>query len=77
MSSVEKEIHEKFSLRWELFRVATHELGGLHLLAEMEWKYSTRQLYDMLEVIDTHDSLREVAIEREKAEADKNSRIKR
>ena len=41
----------------------------------MEYKYSTKQLYDMLEVIEVHDSLREIAMEKEKAEADKASQI--
>lgn len=50
-------------------------MGGIHLLAEMEWKYSTRQLYDMLEVIDVHDSLREIATEKEKAEAERKASL--
>jgi len=51
--------------------VSTHELGGIHLIAEMENKYSLRQLYDMLEVLDAHDALKEVAYERAEAEAKK------
>jgi len=39
----------------------------------MEYRYSTRQLYDMLEVLDTHDSLREIALEKEKEEARKKA----
>lgn len=73
MTAAEKEIYDKFSQRWELFRIATHEMGGLHLLSEMEWKYSTRQLYDMLEVIDVHDSLKEIALKKEEQESKKNS----
>lgn len=45
-------------------------------MAEMEWKYSTRQLYDMLEVIDVHDSLKEIALKKEEQEAKKKSAAK-
>ena len=74
MTAVEKEIQEQFSQRWELFRIATHELGGVPLLAEMEYKYSTRQLYDMLEVLDTHDALKKIAYEKAAAEAKNNQK---
>lgn len=47
-----------------------HEKGGLELAAEMEWKYSTRQLLRMLELLDVHDSLDKQA--RDKAAANKN-----
>ena len=56
----------------EIFRVATHELGGLHLIADMETKYSTKQLYDMLEIIEVHDTLKKLAHERALAEAKNN-----
>lgn len=74
MTAIEKEIQEQFSQRWELFRIATHELGGVHLLAEMEYKYSTRQLYDILEVLDTHDALKKIAHEKAVAEAKNNQK---
>jgi len=47
-----------------------HEKGGLELAAEMEWKYSTRQMLKIVELLDIHDSLSEQA--RNKAAANKN-----
>ena len=34
-----------------------HEKGGLELAAEMDWKYSTRQMLRMVEMLDVYDSL--------------------
>lgn len=51
-----------------------HEKGGLELAAEMEWKYSTRQLLKMVEMLDVHDSLNQQAIN--KAKAEKNNKPK-
>lgn len=47
-----------------------HEKGGLELASEMDWKYSTRQLLKLIELLDIHDALAEQA--RNKAKADKN-----
>lgn len=47
-----------------------HEKGSLELAMEMSWKYSTKKLYDILELLDVHDSLTQQAIN--KAKADKN-----
>lgn len=47
-----------------------HEKGGLELASEMEWKYSTRQMLKLIEMLDVYDSLHQQAIE--KAKADKN-----
>lgn len=47
-----------------------HEKGGLDLAIEMSWKYSLKQLYDMLELLDVHDALTKQAVD--KARADKN-----
>ena len=47
-----------------------HEKGGLELAAEMEWKYSTRQMLKLIELLDIHDALQQQAIN--KAKADKN-----
>ncbi len=47
-----------------------HEKGGLELAAEMEWKYSTRQLLKLIEMLDVHDALLQQA--KNKAEANKN-----
>ena len=41
-----------------------HEKGGLELAAEMDWKYSTRQLLKMLELLDVYDSLAKQAADR-------------
>lgn len=68
-SQLEKDIQDKFSQRWEIYRVATHELGGLHLIKEMRTTYSTKDLYDMLEVLDVHDSLKKAAYDKAQAEA--------
>lgn len=47
-----------------------HEKGGLELASEMDWKYSTRQMLKLIELLDVCDSLTQQAIE--KAKADKN-----
>jgi hypothetical protein len=47
-----------------------HEKGGLELAMEMGWKYSTKALYDILELLDVHDALTKQAVDR--AKADKN-----
>lgn len=52
---------EEFSQKWEIYRVATHELGGLHLIADMDTKYSIGQLFNMLEILDVHDSIKKAA----------------
>lgn len=49
-----------------------HERGGLHLIEEMKTKYSLRQLYDMLEMLDVYDALKKIAHDKAEAEAKKN-----
>lgn len=66
---MEKDLEEKFSLPWQIYRVATHELGGLHLVKEMKTKYTISDLYDMLEMLDVHDTLKKLAYEKAEAEA--------
>ena len=44
-----------------------HEKGGLELAAEMDWKYSTRQMLRMLEMLDVYDSLSQQAAEKARA----------
>lgn len=61
LSGLEKEISDKFSQRWEIYRVATHEKGGMELALAMSTKYSTKQLFDILEFLDVHDSLKKLA----------------
>lgn len=67
---LEKEIDSKFSQSWQVYRIAMHEKGSLELAMEMSWKYSTKALYDMLELLDVHDALMQQA--KNKAEANKN-----
>lgn len=38
-----------------------HEKGGMDLALGMSTKYSTRQLYDVLELLDIYDALSEQA----------------
>lgn len=69
-TNLEKEIDLTFSQHWSIYRIAMHEKGGLQLAAEMDWKYSTRQMLKLLELLDVHDALQQQAIN--KAKADKN-----
>jgi len=70
---LEKEIQSKFSQRWEIYRVATHELGGVHLIPLMSTTYSTKDLYNILEVLDVHDTFKKMAVDKQKAQqANKN-----
>lgn len=71
VSPQEKQIQEEFSQRWEVYRIVTHELGGLHLLPLFDTTYSTKQLYDLLEVCDVHDAIKKTAYEKAKAESNK------
>jgi hypothetical protein len=48
-----------------------HEKGGLALAAEMGWKYSTRQLLRMIEMLDIYDSLSKQASDKAKASKSK------
>lgn len=41
-----------------------HEKGGLEIAADMSTKYSTKQLFDFLEMLDVYDSLHKQALER-------------
>ena len=68
---MEKQIEEQFSQDWAIYRVVTHELGGLHMLPLFESTYSTKQLYDLLEVCDVHDSIKKMAYDKAKSEANK------
>lgn len=69
-TQLEKEIDKNFSQPWNIYRIAMHEKGGLELASEMDWKYSTRQMLKLLELLDVHDSLLQQA--KNKAEANKN-----
>lgn len=69
---MEREIQEKFSQRWEIYRVATHPLGGLHFVPLMSTTYSTKNLFDMLENLDVYDTFQKMAVDKQKAQANKN-----
>lgn len=43
-----------------------HEKGGMELALAMSSQYSTKQLYDILEMLDVHDCMVEQAREKEK-----------
>ena len=60
-TKLEQEIDKSFSQPWQIYRIAMHEKGGLDIAADMSWKYSTKQLYQMLEVLDVYDALKEQA----------------
>jgi hypothetical protein len=51
--------------------VVTHELGGLHLLPLFSTSYSTKQLWDMIEICDVHDAIKKLAHDKAQAEANK------
>lgn len=53
------EISKTFSQHWQIYRIAMHEKGGMELALEMDWKYSTRQMNKVLEMLDVYDSLKE------------------
>ena len=71
VSKEEKQIQDEFSQDWKIYRVVTHELGGLHMLPLFDTSYSTKQLYDMLEQLDVYDAIKKIAHDRAKAEANK------
>lgn len=54
--------------------MATHELGGIHLIRDMKCIYTTKDLYDMLETLDVHDTLKKIAFDKAKAEAKQNNK---
>ena len=68
-TKIEKEVEEKFSQDWRIYRVATHKLGGIHLVADMKTKYTIKDLYDMLEIMDVYDSLYQNALDKEEKAA--------
>ncbi len=48
-----------------------HEKGGMDLALKMSSHYSTKQLYDIIEMLDVYDSLKEEAKKRAKQESTK------
>lgn len=49
-----------------------HKKGGLELALAMSTSYSTKQLYDILEMLDVSDTIEKMAIDKQKAQANKN-----
>ena len=43
-----------------------HEKGGMAMAMDMSSKYSTKQLFDILEFFDVYDSMKKQAIEKNK-----------
>lgn len=70
---MEKQVEENFSQPWQIYRVATHKLGGLHLISEFNTCRTLKDLYDMLEVIDVYDSFQEEARKAAESEAIKKA----
>jgi hypothetical protein len=46
-----------------------HEKGGIEIALAMSSKYSTKQLFDMLEMFDVHDALKKMAHDKALAES--------
>lgn len=62
VSSLDKEIQDKFSGSWHIYRVSVHEKGGMMLAAEfMSDRYSVRTLFNTLEMLDMYDAMKEQA----------------
>jgi len=67
MSAFEKDLTDRFSQNWLIYRVVTHsELGGLELLPLFKSQYTYKDLLDMVEMIEAYDAVKEKAIERAK-----------
>lgn len=49
-----------------------HPKGGVELALAMSTSYSTKQLYDILEMLDVHDTFVKIDIDKKKSEANKN-----
>ena len=60
-------MQDKFSGSWYIYRIATHEKGGFDLAAKfMTDQLSGRTLFNMIEMLDVYDSLKEQAVQRNK-----------
>jgi hypothetical protein len=71
---LDKEIEKTFSQHWSIYRVAVHELGGLHLVPLFDTRISLKQLNNMLEIIEVHDAMKLQAYEQNKAEQSKKGK---
>lgn len=43
-----------------------HEKGGMSMAVDMSSRYSTKQLFDILEFFDVYDSLKKQAVDKNK-----------
>lgn len=43
----------------------------MHYVSEMKWKYTYRDMLDILEMLDVYDSIQKISFDRAKAEANK------
>lgn len=67
-------MQEKFSGSWLIFRVSTHEKGGMQLAADLlSDKYSIRTLHNILEMLDVYDAMKDQANKRQN---DKSKNLK-
>ena len=49
--------------------MVTHELGSISMMPLFDSTISTKQLYQMLEILDVHDALKKLVYEKAKNEA--------
>lgn len=56
-----------------MYRIATHELGGLEFVRRLE-NYSLNQMFDLLEMLDVHDTLKQLAHDKAVTEAKQNNK---
>lgn len=67
MSAFEKDLTDRFSQNWMIYRVVTHhKLGGLDMLPRFKTQYTYKDLLDMVEVVEAYDAVREKAVEKAK-----------
>lgn len=66
-TKIEQDVQKLFSGKWEYYRIAMHDKGGLALASDyMSDRYSIRTLFDTLEMLDVYDSLKEQALAKQK-----------
>ena len=63
VSSLDKEIQDKFSGSWHIYRIASHPDGGFDLAAKfLSDKYSVRTLFNTIEMMDVCEARKEQAV---------------
>lgn len=48
----------------------------MHYVAEMKWKYTYKDMMDILEMLDVYDSIQKISFDRAKADAKNKSKTK-